>query len=278
MRTYDLKKIQELLVDFFILTGIKICIYDSSERELCYYPERFSPFCAALREDEAMARQCTKCDRDAFAACKQTHRRAAYTCHAGLWECFSPILLDDKIIGYIAIGQVRENGGSPETVVDAFPEEQRERLRELYLALPVADMKKINAAIHILDACTGYEYLKMLVREQDDRIDARIASYIEESLDRELTVATLCNAFRLSRTELYSVFHEYFHTSVADFIKERRLQKARTLLEETRLPVGKIAVRCGIPDYNYFSKLFKRRFESSPTALRKSAKEIMKSE
>ena len=36
MRAYDFQKMQELLHDFYNLTGIKICIYDSAENEVCF--------------------------------------------------------------------------------------------------------------------------------------------------------------------------------------------------------------------------------------------------
>lgn len=49
------------------------------------------------------------------------------------------------------------------------------------------------------------------------------------------------------------------------------MQKARMLLQHTHLSVGLVARQCGIPDYNYFSKQFKRTFGLSPSALRKSA-------
>lgn len=262
MHEYDLSKMQELLHDFYNLTGIKICIYDSAENELCYYPEKLTPFCRALREDAAADGRCRACDRRAFAECKRTHRRAVYTCHAGLLECFSPILYNDKIIGYIVIGQIRAES--------APAEELPADLRALYAQLPAIGMDKINSAIHILDACAGYEYVKTLVSGYDERIDARMAAYIEEHLAGDLSVAALCRAFRLSRSELYLLFREYFSASVADFVKARRLQTACRLLEKTRLPVGKIAEQCGIPDYNYFSKQFKAAFRLSPTQWRQS--------
>lgn len=68
MREYDLAKMQELLHDFYNLTDIKICIYDSTEHELAYYPEKLSPFCRTLREESAMDEKCLECDRRAFAA------------------------------------------------------------------------------------------------------------------------------------------------------------------------------------------------------------------
>ncbi len=263
MKAYDLSKMRELLHDFYTLTGIKICIYDSAENELCYYPEKLSPFCRLLREEREADEKCRACDRRAFAECKRTHRRAVYTCHAGLLECFSPILYHEKIIGYIVIGQIRTENEAPAALGEA--------LRELYGKLPTIEMDKISSAIRILDACAGYEYLKTLVSDYDESIDARLSAYIEENLAGDLSVSALCRKFRLSRSELYSLFREYFSSSVADFVKARRLQKARLLLQQTHLPVAKIAALCGIPDYNYFSKQFKRAFGISPSAARGGA-------
>ena len=72
MKDYDLQKMRRLLHDFYNLTNMKICIYDSAENELCYYPEKLTPFCKTLREDELADEKCRACDRRAFA--RQYHR------------------------------------------------------------------------------------------------------------------------------------------------------------------------------------------------------------
>ena len=87
MKNYNLQKMQELLQHFYNLTSIKICIYDNAENELCFYPEKFSPFCALLRTDPEMNERCKACDQRAFSECKKTREQYTYTCHAGLWEC-----------------------------------------------------------------------------------------------------------------------------------------------------------------------------------------------
>lgn len=261
MREYDLEKMQELLHDFYDLTGIKICIYDSRENELCYHPEKLSPFCRRLREDETQEKACRLSDKNAFLTCRRTRRQTVLECHAELLECFSPIFCEGKLIGYIAIGQIRSKPHAPESV----PEE----LRPLYEALPSIPMRKIDAAMHILDACAGYEYLKALVETYESRIDTRIAEYIEAHLQDDLSVTELCRTFFLSRSELYAIFRTCFQTSVADFVRGRRLERAKVLLETTPLPVKDIAAKCGIPDYNYFSKQFRRAFGVTPSALRK---------
>jgi AraC-like DNA-binding protein len=272
METYNLKKMQELLHDFYYLTKIKICIYDHGGNELCFYPEKLTPFCALLRKSEVMDERCRACDRLAFSQCRKTHRQYVYTCHAGLLEGISPILYDDQIIGYIAVGQIKaDEERMTATLLEEFPPDERKTLSELYRRLPVTEPEKITSAMRILDACTGYEYLKGLVRNAEKQIDLRIAAYVNDHLNEELSVRSLCSEFHLSHSEIYTIFREYFNATPAEYIKSRRLSRACRLLKETDLAVSEIARRCGIPDYNYFSKIFKRTFETSPREYRKGS-------
>lgn len=264
---------QKLLKDFNNLTNIKVCIYDNHENELCYYPEKFSPFCAILREDGEMDEKCKNCDRNAFAESKRTHKQYFYTCHAGLLECVSPILFNDKIIGYILVGQIKAPSNPKfSDVANKLPSYLLERLEDAYENLPVIEMDKINSALHIVNACTGYEYLKALVNSYENKIDVLIDGYINEHVADDLSVQILCSRFKLSHSELYSIFKEFFRSTPAEYIKLRRLNKACELLKNTNLPVNKIAEKCGIPDYNYFSKIFKGKFGISPREMRKSLK------
>ena len=57
------------------------------------------------------------------------------------WSVFPPILYGEKIIGYIVIGQIRSN--------HAAHVETDGRLADLFDALPVLPMDKINSAIRI---------------------------------------------------------------------------------------------------------------------------------
>lgn len=262
------EKLQELLCDFYTLAGIKICLYDSAQNELCYYPEKLSPFCRRLREDADMHAKCAECDRRAFAGCTTLRKRVVHTCHAGLLECFAPILCNDAIVGYIVIGQIRGENIGFDAVKDRIPERLHGHLKEAFEQLPVVSGRKIGAAIRILDACAGYEFLKSVLRFTEKPLDVRIAEYIEANLTNDLSVGTLCRVFHLSRSEIYGIFRERFDSSVAGFVKERRLRTACELLTSTDVTVGRIAGQCGIPDYNYFSKQFKKRFGVSPTRYR----------
>lgn len=271
MENYDLQKLQDLLKHFYILANIKICIYDNRANELCFYPEKLSPFCALLRTIPEMDERCKACDNYAFSKCKKTHEQYSYTCHAGLLECVSPILYEGKIIGYIVIGQIKTPESANNSLVEkGIPAPLRKRLEKKFSLLPVIDPSKIQSAIQILDACTGYEYLKNLMRSNENKIDVLLDEYVNGHLTDDLSVSTLCSRFHLSHSEIYSIFKTYFDSTPAEYIKMRRLKTACELLKNTKLPVNKIATTCGINDYNYFSKIFKATFHTSPREFRKS--------
>ena len=271
MNDFGLAKMQELLRDFYNLAHIKICICDEAGNELCYFPEKHTPFCKRLREIPEQDEKCRLCDKRAFAECKKTHRQYRYICHAGLLECVSPVLYGERIIGYIVVGQIRaEESGLPDAVLAALADATKQELIASYGALPLVEQDKINSAIRILDACAGYEHLKGLMSAAEGGIDRQIDAYVNSHLKDALSVSELCARFRLSRNELYGIFKDYFNDSPAEYINKRRLHRACSYLAQTDLAVNAIAQKCGIPDYNYFSKIFKKAFGVSPRAYRKS--------
>ncbi len=264
MQDYDFNRIKQLLKDFYNLTQIKICLYDSAENEICFFPEKYTAFCENLRQDKLKDSLCKECDRRAFAECKRTHQPYSYTCHAGLLECFSPILFNERIIGYIVIGQIRtENNSSIVSYSD--------NLQTLYQCLPLIPKDRISSAMHILEACAGYAYLKKLISSQSKSLEERLRDYINIHLTDDLSVQKLCDTFHLSRVDLYDVFKQAFRCTIAEFIKKSRLEKACELLKETNLPIYKVAVQCGIPDYNYFTKNFTKTFYKSPRQYRRDS-------
>lgn len=56
-----------------------------------------------------------------------------------------------------------------------------------------------------------------------------------------------------------------------EYLNTLRLEQAKTLLFESDLPIGTVALRAGFSDANYFSRLFRKRFGQSPSSFRKNA-------
>ena len=73
----------------------------------------------------------------------------------------------------------------------------------------------------------------------------------------------------LSRTKLYTMSKAYLKTGPAEYINEKKLEKACQLLSETNKSVSSIASEVGFGDYNYFERIFKKEKGMSATSYRK---------
>lgn len=269
MLKIDEKKLIALLTDFYKVTGVKVCVFDDGEKELAYVPTKYSSFCAYVRSDSRCNARCVESDKRGFAVCRATLKPYVFTCHMGLTECFCPIVQSGRCIAYVVIGQIRDKTRCIDKKMTSEYGLSLPALEKYYNECDEAGIDKIEALTSIASALTSYIYLNKLVSVEQS-IASQIEKWIEENIDGDLSVDTLTERFNLSRVDLYGVFKNAFNTSPARFIKERRLLLARDMLKTTDLAVAVVAEKCGLYDYNYFSKLFKSRFGASPSECRRS--------
>ncbi len=86
--------------------------------------------------------------------------------------------------------------------------------------------------------------------------------------DARLNVAALATRLRVHRATLHRVFTTHYGVSPVQYLGRMRLRLALELLTTTVLPVADVAVRSGLPDVAYFSKLITRHTGFSPRAYR----------
>ena len=77
---------------------------------------------------------------------------------------------------------------------------------------------------------------------------------IELRLAGPISVAALASEVGLSHNHLTRLFHAHAGETVAGYIAQRRLLRARHLLLHSTLPVKSIAAQVGIPDLHLFNK------------------------
>ena len=78
----------------------------------------------------------------------------------------------------------------------------------------------------------------------------------------------LADAFRISTFTLSRLFRNQIGIGFTEYVNTRRVTLAKQLLLTTDLPTKRIAEECGLPNYNYFLRLFKTLTGYSPTAFR----------
>ncbi|MGR7304882.1 helix-turn-helix domain-containing protein [Klebsiella aerogenes] len=63
-------------------------------------------------------------------------------------------------------------------------------------------------------------------------------------------------------------FSEIYGISLGQYIRQKKMILAASLLTETNLPVNKIMQRLGYNDYVTFARIFQRQYKISPTKYR----------
>jgi LacI family transcriptional regulator len=104
----------------------------------------------------------------------------------------------------------------------------------------------------------------------DDQDIAGVLRFIHEKACTGIRVSDVLNAFPLSRSLLERRFKHCVGRSPHAEIRAVQLRKAAQLLEETDVPLKRIASQCGISHMEYLSYLFKKTFAQSPGVFRRS--------
>jgi AraC-like DNA-binding protein len=110
------------------------------------------------------------------------------------------------------------------------------------------------------------ERLGLLARRSD--LFARLSRHIAAHLTDELTVETLHHALYASESALSHAVKQETGMPLRLYIQARRLETARLMLLGTSMTVMQVAEKCGINDFNYFARIFKKRYGMPPSALR----------
>ena len=95
---------------------------------------------------------------------------------------------------------------------------------------------------------------------------------IDSDISAPLSVSDIAKTQNVSLGYLSAVFKKETGTTLTEHIKNKRISHAKHLLATTELQIQAIALQCGIPDLQYFSKLFKKETGQAPNRYRHSLK------
>ncbi len=261
-------ELYELMENFYVLTGMRIVIFDEKYIEVLAYPENPSPFCHAMRQNEKFLCLCNKSDELSFENCKKTKSLIITRCHAGLIEATAPLLDNNTIIGYIMFGQITDNKDR-DLFIEQFTSNYSnydcfDNALEGIKKIKYKKTKQIYAAAKILDACTSYIQIKEMARPSKQELVHKIENFIDMHIDEAISIKRLCDEFNISRTSLYTIMGNHNENGIAQLIKEKRLQYSKKLLKTTNYSIAEVSEKIGFSDYNYFLRVFKKRFGISP--------------
>ena len=98
----------------------------------------------------------------------------------------------------------------------------------------------------------------------------RAIEFINENLDEEQTVAlaAVAETVQMSYFHFSRAFKQSTGSSPNVYMTERRIERAKKLLSETKLPIADIALRTGFASQSHFTTTFRKLVWTTPKAFR----------
>ena len=87
---------------------------------------------------------------------------------------------------------------------------------------------------------------------------------MNKRLTEPLTIEDICHEFFISRSSLQALFKTHLNTSPKNYLLNIKLQKSKELIRENQYTISEIAYRLGFSSIHYFSRLFKKYFNTTP--------------
>ena len=250
---------------------IGVLFFGSFGNELCRLPHaatiHSSPVCEQMKMGSAGFRRCFRCRNMAIRKALKTKKPFGGLCSNGVFEYMHPVVIKGEAAALIFIGNMMtEREGNARLLHNLG-----DRVSLLSTVEKAYCEEDAAALAEILDA-----YIRLLLSEGEDRLGERkdslienVKTYIRESMEFDLGCAHVAEVFHYNRNYLGRIFKAEVGVSIAQYLMQVRLERARELLSATRLPIIEIAARCGFGGVSYFNRAFKAEEGIPPTEYRR---------
>jgi len=306
-KNLDIKRWQEIQDGLSQITGLTMATVDYKGRPVTKH-SRCSKFCEVMRSDPKTARLCEKCDaRGGFEAAR-INDIYIYRCHADIIDVAVPIIVGDKYMGAVMMGQVIIDEESPEEYgyiekIYGLPSELtyvQDKMEDYYNELPVMTFEEVNNAARTIYSICNYIVEQAVEKyhlknrqesndeqaiekdiinglEQGDSIISPAIYYIENNLNENLTLKEAAKICYISPSYFSRIFTKEMGETYSSYVTNLKMDKAKELLLTTDKLIREISEDLGFSDQSYFIRQFKNYEGITPASYRKNVKTNIKS-
>ena len=109
------------------------------------------------------------------------------------------------------------------------------------------------------------------LNKDDERFCRKLERIVTTRMrNPNLNIDIIAAQFGIGRTNFYRKVREVMGMSPNDYLRKCRMERAAELLRSTEDNVGEVCAQVGMPDAQYFSRVFKAYFGVSPSVYRET--------
>jgi AraC-like DNA-binding protein len=140
----------------------------------------------------------------------------------------------------------------------------------------VKPFKASDLVSNIAIILNNYSYKKIdLHNKLDEPVETapyrlkQVVQYINENIDKKLEIDELVELTEWRRHHFVKLFIKYLAVAPYQYILSRKIEKSKSLLKDTNIPINQIAFELGFKSYSNFCNAFKKKNNEVPLDYRK---------
>ena len=103
-----------------------------------------------------------------------------------------------------------------------------------------------------------------------DTLAHQICAYLKDHVCERITLEDLSRHFHFGKSRLSDIFKRSQNDTIIGYHIKLKIEEAKRLLFEGKLPIGEIAAQLGFESPEYFSRTFRKHTGTSPSAFQSS--------
>ena len=116
------------------------------------------------------------------------------------------------------------------------------------------------------------EFLDVTTLKSSNEHVHSVIKYIDEHITEKLTLQSVSQEIGLTKEYTATIFKKETGRTVTEYINERKMLLAKDFIVHSKMSLSDIFNHLGFDNYNYFSRIFKRYFRTTPSDLRNKIK------
>lgn len=191
-----------------------------------------------------------------------------------------PAIPNDLFAAWFEENDPTDPEKSEEEVVAEIEKESVEQAQEIQAEEPIVETSVVDASV-VEEAKENSEAMQSEVEDiaqpketielskEDERFCRKLERIVNARMrNPNLNIDVIASQFGIGRTNFYRKVRELMDISPNDYLRKCRMERAAELLQSTDLNIAEICAQVGIPDAQYFSRVFKAHFGMPPSAYR----------
>ena len=160
---------------------------------------------------------------------------------------------------YIILKDPEEIYPSLKNLVLELDEKQhgRDIMTQLLLGQILIALSRLERETSANESSIGSVYVKKAI------------NYLHHHYDQDIKISRLADMLNIHEGYLYRIFKEHMHVTPNEYLTHLRIEKAKMLLTRTDIPIIEISDYVGINSRQYFTFLFKKYTDTTPSKYRR---------